>query len=152
MLQLYKSSLAHRSPFLIRAASTRVPPKGLSAILQKNPDDVVITYAKRTAIGKAKKGQLKDAPVDEILLALFKVDSALTSWKATAHWPPEGNLEGDQAWSFKNRWYLRWWDIYLLYSDDTDLSQGLATLRRLSMFLGQLHWLLASLIMSPFQL
>jgi hypothetical protein len=47
--------------------------RGLGAILQQNPDDVVITFAKRTAIGKAKKGQLKDVPVDEMLQALFKV-------------------------------------------------------------------------------
>lgn len=48
-------------------------PRGVSAILQKNPDDVVITFAKRTAIGRAKKGQLKDTPVDEMLYHLFKV-------------------------------------------------------------------------------
>ncbi|KAI5889004.1 thiolase [Schizophyllum commune H4-8] len=41
-------------------------------ILSKNPDDVVFTFAKRTAVGKARKGQLKDVPVDEMLLALFK--------------------------------------------------------------------------------
>jgi hypothetical protein len=33
---------------------------------------VVITYAKRTAIGRAFKGQYKDIPVDELLHALFK--------------------------------------------------------------------------------
>ncbi|KAL0072003.1 hypothetical protein AAF712_000926 [Marasmius tenuissimus] len=54
----------------MRSASTRVP-KGLPAILQKNPDDVVITFAKRTAVGRAKKGQLKDTPVDEMLHALL---------------------------------------------------------------------------------
>ncbi|THH34180.1 hypothetical protein EUX98_g62 [Antrodiella citrinella] len=47
-------------------------PKGLSAILEKRPDDVVITFAKRTAMGRAKKGQLKDVPVDEMMHALFK--------------------------------------------------------------------------------
>ncbi|KAL1750954.1 Thiolase, N-terminal domain-containing protein [Schizophyllum commune] len=41
-------------------------------ILSKNPDDVVFTFAKRTAVGKARKGQFKDVPVDEMLLALFK--------------------------------------------------------------------------------
>ena len=59
------------SPSLARAASTRA--RGLQAILQKNPDDVVITFASRTAMGKVRKGQLKDYPVDEILQALFKV-------------------------------------------------------------------------------
>jgi hypothetical protein len=42
-------------------------------LLQKKDDDVVITFAKRTAMGRAKKGQLKDVPVDELLYALFKV-------------------------------------------------------------------------------
>jgi len=51
-----------------RTAST-----GLAGILEKKPGDVVITYAKRTAVGRAKKGQLADAPVDEILQALFQV-------------------------------------------------------------------------------
>ncbi|GLB36187.1 putative thiolase family protein [Lyophyllum shimeji] len=69
---LSSSSLMHRVPPLVRAASSQAVPGGLAAILQKNPDDVVITFAKRTAMGKAKKGQLKDTPVDEMLLALFK--------------------------------------------------------------------------------
>ena len=43
------------------------------SILDKCYDDVVITFAKRTAIGRAKKGQFKDTPVDELLHALFKV-------------------------------------------------------------------------------
>ena len=42
-------------------------------LLQKKDDDVVITFAKRTAMGRARKGQLKDVPVDELLHALFKV-------------------------------------------------------------------------------
>ena len=54
-----------------RAASTST--RGLQAILQKNPDDVVVTFAQRTAMGRARKGQLKDTPVDELLHALFKV-------------------------------------------------------------------------------
>lgn len=59
-------------PQLARAASTQ-PPRGMREILSKNPDDVVFTFAKRTAVGKARKGQFKDVPVDEMLLALFKV-------------------------------------------------------------------------------
>ncbi|RDB29696.1 3-ketoacyl-CoA thiolase A, peroxisomal [Hypsizygus marmoreus] len=58
-------------PAMARAASAKAP-RGLAAILQKNPEDVVITFAKRTAIGRAKKGQLKDIPVDELLHSLFK--------------------------------------------------------------------------------
>lgn len=56
------------------ASSSR--PQGLAEILQKNPNDVVITYAKRTAIGRAFKGQFKDIPVDELLHALFKATLA----------------------------------------------------------------------------
>ncbi|CAK5280542.1 unnamed protein product [Mycena citricolor] len=54
-----------------RSASTRSP-RGLTAILQKNPEDVVFTFAKRSAIGRMKKGQFKDTTVDELLLAVFK--------------------------------------------------------------------------------
>lgn len=41
----------------------------------KNPDDIVITYAARTALTKAFKGGLKDTPIDALLLQLFKVRS-----------------------------------------------------------------------------
>ncbi|KAI0068346.1 3-ketoacyl-CoA thiolase [Artomyces pyxidatus] len=54
----------------VRAASTL--PQSPSRLLQKRDDDVVITFAKRTAMGRRKKGQLKDVPVDELLRALFK--------------------------------------------------------------------------------
>ena len=54
-----------------RAASTLAP--GRVQLLQKKPDDIVITFAKRTAMGRSKKGQLKNVPVDELLHALFKV-------------------------------------------------------------------------------
>ncbi|PPQ64439.1 hypothetical protein CVT26_002146 [Gymnopilus dilepis] len=60
-------------PALTRAATTTTTRyRGLPDLLEKKPDDVVITFAKRTAVGKAKKGQLKDTPVDELLHALFK--------------------------------------------------------------------------------
>ncbi|KAI9453993.1 3-ketoacyl-CoA thiolase [Russula earlei] len=52
-----------------RAASTLVSG---GQLMQKKSDDTVITFAKRTAMGRAKKGQLKDVPVDELLHALFK--------------------------------------------------------------------------------
>ncbi|KAG6336948.1 hypothetical protein ID866_2142 [Astraeus odoratus] len=55
-----------------RSMSMQARKKGLSAILEKHPDDVVITFAKRTATGKTKKGQFKDVPVDEMMQALFK--------------------------------------------------------------------------------
>lgn len=60
-----------RASRVSRAASTSA--RGLAGVLQKNPDDVVITFAKRTAMGRAKKGQFKDTPADELLLALIKV-------------------------------------------------------------------------------
>ncbi|KLO20292.1 thiolase [Schizopora paradoxa] len=60
-----------------RAASTRSV-KGLQSILEKHPEDVVITFAQRTAMGRAKKGQLKDYHVDEILRSLFKATLAKT--------------------------------------------------------------------------
>ncbi|KAF8642365.1 hypothetical protein AX16_009634 [Volvariella volvacea WC 439] len=56
----------------IRAFSTSPRFGGRIAILTKNPNDVVLTFAKRTAIGRAKKGQFKDVTVDEMLYALFK--------------------------------------------------------------------------------
>ena len=55
------------------ATLSRSPPKGLHEILEKRPEDVVITFAKRTAMGRAKKGQLNDVPVDKLLHALFSV-------------------------------------------------------------------------------
>lgn len=60
-----------------RAASTLGP--GRAQLLQKKHDDIVITFAKRTAMGRARKGQLKDVPVDELLYRLFKVRLWLTS-------------------------------------------------------------------------
>ncbi|KDQ07866.1 hypothetical protein BOTBODRAFT_38423 [Botryobasidium botryosum FD-172 SS1] len=54
----------------LRAASTQA--KGLQSILEKRDDDVVITLAMRTAMGRAKKGQFKDTPVDELLAGLFQ--------------------------------------------------------------------------------
>ncbi len=61
-----------------RTASTLGP--GRAHLLQKKHDDIVITFAKRTAMGRAKKGQLKDVPVDELLYSLFKVRLWLRSF------------------------------------------------------------------------
>ncbi|KAG8219843.1 3-ketoacyl-CoA thiolase [Butyriboletus roseoflavus] len=55
----------------MRTMSTHTT-QGLAAILEKHPDDVVITFAKRTAMGKNRKGQFKDTPVDEMMQALYK--------------------------------------------------------------------------------
>ena len=61
----------------VRAASTLGP--GRAQLLQKKHDDIVITFAKRTAMGRARKGQLKDVPVDQLLYRLFNVRLWLTS-------------------------------------------------------------------------
>ncbi|KAJ5247121.1 hypothetical protein N7468_002104 [Penicillium chermesinum] len=45
---------------------------GLSAITQKNPDDVVITASLRTPLTKARKGGFKDSELDYIVYALLK--------------------------------------------------------------------------------
>jgi acetyl-CoA acyltransferase 1 len=48
--------------------STTTHSPGLSKILQKSPDDIVITCATRTPLTKARKGGLKDTPTDELLI------------------------------------------------------------------------------------
>lgn len=58
----------------IRTMSTHATQRP-AAILEKRPDDVVITFAKRTAMGRHRKGHFKDTPVDEIMQALYKVRS-----------------------------------------------------------------------------
>ena len=65
--------MSHLSKGAHRAASTLG--YGRAQLLQKIHDDIVITFAKRTAMGRAKKGQpeLKDVPVDQLLYSLFKV-------------------------------------------------------------------------------
>lgn len=45
---------------------------GLKKILEKNPDDIVITCATRTPLTKARKGGLKDTPTDELLIHVLK--------------------------------------------------------------------------------
>ena len=45
---------------------------GLQTLLQKHPNDVVITLALRTPLCRAKKGGLKDTTSDELLLGLLK--------------------------------------------------------------------------------
>jgi hypothetical protein len=69
--------MSHISKGAHRAASTLG--SGRAQLLQKKHDDIVITFAKRTAMGRAKKGQLKDVPVDELLYSLFKVRLWFTS-------------------------------------------------------------------------
>lgn len=56
---------------LTRSMATHA--RGLPALLEKKPKDVVLTFAKRTAMARARKGQLKDIPVDELIQAFIKV-------------------------------------------------------------------------------
>jgi hypothetical protein len=86
-------------PIIMRAASTQAC--GVSAALSKNPEDVVITFAKRTPIGRAKKGQFKDTPVDEILHGLFKVRSQDEFYVHLVIFRP-GYFGEDQAGPYKN--------------------------------------------------
>ncbi|KAJ7783609.1 Thiolase, N-terminal domain-containing protein [Mycena maculata] len=46
--------------------------KGLAALERKSPDDVVITFAMRSPLCKAKRGGFKDARTDELMLEMFK--------------------------------------------------------------------------------
>ena len=39
---------------------------------QKNPDDIVITFATRTPLAKGKKGGLKDTPLDGIVFKILE--------------------------------------------------------------------------------
>ena len=73
---LFASSLPLKRaifPTVTRASRVSAITNKGTNILDKCYDDVVITFAKRTAVGRAKKGQFKDTPVDELLHALFKV-------------------------------------------------------------------------------
>lgn len=42
------------------------------SLLEKKPDDVVVTWVKRTAVTKAKKGGFKDTPSDVLLLRMLQ--------------------------------------------------------------------------------
>ncbi|KAJ7071187.1 Thiolase, N-terminal domain-containing protein [Mycena amicta] len=44
---------------------------GTPALLRQSPDDVVITFAKRSPLCKAKRGGFKDARTDELMLEMF---------------------------------------------------------------------------------
>lgn len=44
----------------------------MDTILEQNPDDVVITLAIRTPLTKAKKGGLKDTPLDGIVFKMLE--------------------------------------------------------------------------------
>ncbi|KAG9006358.1 hypothetical protein FRB94_000822 [Tulasnella sp. JGI-2019a] len=54
------------------STSTRAPARGLESLLQKSPDDVVLTLAIRTPMCKARKGGFKDTTSDALLLAMLR--------------------------------------------------------------------------------
>jgi len=56
----------------LQAISAQVTPGGKSKLLAKNPDDVVITCALRSAITRGGKGGFKDTMASDILLGVFQ--------------------------------------------------------------------------------
>lgn len=102
---MFVSTLRSRASVPVRTMSTHAV-QGLAAVLEKRPDDVVVTFAKRTAMGKYRKGQLKDSPVDEMMQALFKVppvtDTLMTRYLSLL----AGSYQRDKARPPKNRGYL----------------------------------------------
>ncbi|OJJ59456.1 hypothetical protein ASPSYDRAFT_88378 [Aspergillus sydowii CBS 593.65] len=57
---------------LTQVASHIGAPKGSSTITEKNPDDVVVTCALRSALTKGGKGGFKDTAAADILTGVFK--------------------------------------------------------------------------------
>jgi len=55
----------------LNSGATTTSP-GLKKILEKNPDDIVITAAVRTPLTKARKGGLKDTPAEELIVHVLK--------------------------------------------------------------------------------
>ncbi|TKA66660.1 hypothetical protein B0A49_09710 [Cryomyces minteri] len=69
---------------------------GRARLLQKNPDDIVITLAVRTPLTKARKGGLKDTPIDDLLIALLtQVRERLNLDPALVEDVCVGNVLGD---------------------------------------------------------
>ncbi|EXJ78684.1 acetyl-CoA acyltransferase [Capronia coronata CBS 617.96] len=56
----------------INSSATTTQSPGLKKILEKNPDDIVITCATRTPLTKARKGGLKDTPPEELLIHVLR--------------------------------------------------------------------------------
>ncbi|KAL2814707.1 Thiolase, N-terminal domain-containing protein [Aspergillus cavernicola] len=57
---------------LTQVASHIGPKKGASVITEKNPDDIVVTCALRTALTKGGKGGFKDTAAADLLAGVFK--------------------------------------------------------------------------------
>jgi len=52
--------------------TSQLVPTGKAALLQKNPDDVVVTCALRTALTKGGRGGFKDTAAADLLAGIFK--------------------------------------------------------------------------------
>ena len=65
------SPAAQRLGAITSQLSPNTSNSGRDRILAKNPDDIVITTAVRTPLTKARKGALKDTPVDALLISLL---------------------------------------------------------------------------------
>jgi len=75
MLRVTATSLSRRTTASVLArgfaSSSRVDALPES-VLRKSPEDVVVTWVKRTALTKAKKGGFKDTSSDTLLTAMLK--------------------------------------------------------------------------------
>lgn len=101
-------------------------------LLEKKPDDVVIVFAKRSAMGRAKKGQLANTSVDEMLQAMFKARPSSRRRRITD--VIAGNPRADEARPREDRRHLR----RQAFRDETmqlvaDTLQGHVILLRLCM-------------------
>ncbi|KAL2406924.1 3-ketoacyl-CoA thiolase A, peroxisomal [Exophiala dermatitidis] len=56
----------------INSSATTTQSPGVKKILEKNPDDIVITCATRTPLTKARKGGLKDTPAEELMVHVLR--------------------------------------------------------------------------------
>ncbi|GAA5934183.1 thiolase family protein [Sporobolomyces koalae] len=57
---------------LISSAVDSIRGTGKSKLLRKSPDDIVVTYARRTPLQRARKGQYRDMSVQELLLEYLR--------------------------------------------------------------------------------
>jgi len=56
----------------LNSSGIATPSPALKKLLEKNPDDIVITASVRTPLTKARKGGLKDTPADELIVHVLK--------------------------------------------------------------------------------
>ncbi|KEF57911.1 acetyl-CoA acyltransferase [Exophiala aquamarina CBS 119918] len=56
----------------LNSSGAATPSPALKKLLEKNPDDIVITASVRTPLTKARKGGLKDTPAEELIVHVLK--------------------------------------------------------------------------------